>query len=419
MEQHPVPQNISSFQFKLIGDITLKQFSYCAGGVIIAFLTLRIPLIPDLLRIPLAVLVAAFGFGLAFVPIQERPLDRWLGAFIKSIYAPTQFVWHKDNPLPDFLLDAQSAVAPPPPTPQTPPKPTKQAQEFVASIPKPAPNPTPTPAPQPFKPVPPKPQSWTIGAPAVKSAPVPNAPGTAKSVTGQRIVFEEPKKPTPPPAVASQQVERLKSSYQELEKRLNAQMQLMQDELQKGNVTKERFTQLQQLLSQLLSEKDRMSKELIELRKQLETKGNEATVRPTQYKTMPQETTSTVKIVPPSIAMRVGVPQLTTYPNVITGIVKDSKGILLPAIILTVKDKDELPVRALKTNKLGQFAASTPLANGTYIIEVEDPKKMFRFERIEVQLSNQVLPPLEISAISERDVMRQKLSQEIFGKNNI
>ncbi|EKD47460.1 MAG: hypothetical protein ACD_66C00049G0001, partial [uncultured bacterium] len=28
MEQHPVPQNVTGFQFKLIGDITLKQFAY-------------------------------------------------------------------------------------------------------------------------------------------------------------------------------------------------------------------------------------------------------------------------------------------------------------------------------------------------------------------------------------------------------
>jgi hypothetical protein len=92
---------------------------------------------------------------------------------------------------------------------------------------------------------------------------------------------------------------------------------------------------------------------------------------------------------------------------------------LLPNLIITVKDKDGVPVRALKSNKLGQFAASTPLSNGVYIIEVEDAKHTYDFNRIEVALSGNVLPPLEISAISQRDIVRQKLSRELFGGNGI
>jgi hypothetical protein len=110
---------------------------------------------------------------------------------------------------------------------------------------------------------------------------------------------------------------------------------------------------------------------------------------------------------------------LTSYPNVVTGIIKDGSNVQLPGLIITVKDKDGVPVRALKTNMLGQFAASTPLANGTYIIEVEDPKNKYQFNRIEVTLSGLVLPPLEISAVSPRDIMRAKLTQEIFGKNTL
>ncbi len=439
MEQHPVPQNISSFQFKLIGDITLKQFSYVAGGVILAYVVWKLPLLPALIQVPLAVLTAVLGVGLAFFPVQERPLDRWLGAFIKSIYAPTQFVWRKHNQPPEILSTAP--VTPPQivPPPKVNPVPTPVAREYVATIPqKPAP-PKPAPpkvvlppppppkvmAPPPltqFKPLPKPVIGWTVGGPPPKSKSSIPAPTTANNtpVTGQRVVFEEK---TQPQVIGdakpnTRQVEMLKSSYQELEKRLNTQMQTMQQELAQGNVTKERFMELQQLLTQLLSEKERMSNELVLLRKQVEATEKSAAIRPTEYKTLPQERT-TVKIVPPAIAVKMGVPQLTEYPNVVTGFIKDSQGNLLPNIILTVKDKDGLPVRALKTNKLGQFAASTPLQNGVYIIEIEDPKKAYRFERIEVSLSNQVLPPLEISAFSEKDMMRQKLAQEIFSKNTL
>ena len=35
METHPVPQNISSYEFRLVGDMTLKQFLYLAGGILL------------------------------------------------------------------------------------------------------------------------------------------------------------------------------------------------------------------------------------------------------------------------------------------------------------------------------------------------------------------------------------------------
>ena len=92
MEQHPIPQNVTGFQFKLIGDITLKQFGYVAGGLILAYLATKISFVPALLSYPLAAVCALLGIGLAFVPIEERPLDRWLVSFFKSVYAPTQYV---------------------------------------------------------------------------------------------------------------------------------------------------------------------------------------------------------------------------------------------------------------------------------------------------------------------------------------
>jgi len=140
-------------------------------------------------------------------------------------------------------------------------------------------------------------------------------------------------------------------------------------------------------------------------------------VRPSAY---PQPPASPqVKVIPSNMAVRVGIPQLTSYPNTMTGIIKDGEGNTLPNILVTVKDKEGVPVRALKTNKLGQFAASTPLPNGTYIIEAEDPKKIFSFQQVEVMLTGKALSPLEVSAISHKDEMRQKLSQEIFGQKTI
>jgi len=97
MEQHPIPQQISSYEFKLVGEMTLKQFGKAAGGIVIALVINSAPIIA-LLRWPLAFIFAVGGLMLAFVPFQDRPLETWLLAFLKSIYNPTIFLYKKRTP---------------------------------------------------------------------------------------------------------------------------------------------------------------------------------------------------------------------------------------------------------------------------------------------------------------------------------
>ena len=124
-------------------------------------------------------------------------------------------------------------------------------------------------------------------------------------------------------------------------------------------------------------------------------------------------------MVPQNLAQKKGIPYLTTMPNVVTGIVKTAEGEFLPGIMVTVKDKGDMPVRALKTNKLGQFASSSPLTNGIYRIEIEDMQKRYTFDVIEIALSGGVVPPLEISAKSKRDLLRAQLHKELFGTQEL
>src|SRR5688572_16610909 len=106
MEQHPVPQNVTTFQFRLIGDMTIKQFGYLAGGAILAYISYKLP-VPFFFSWPLAFVFALGGVGFAFVPVEERPMDIWVMSFIKNIYSPTQFVWSHQP-------DAPAPVATPP-----------------------------------------------------------------------------------------------------------------------------------------------------------------------------------------------------------------------------------------------------------------------------------------------------------------
>jgi hypothetical protein len=94
MEQHPIPQQITSYEFKLVGEMTIKQFGKAAGGIILALLLNSTKLV-FFVKWPIMFVLAGGGLAMAFVPFQDRPLETWLAAFIKSIYNPTIYLYHK------------------------------------------------------------------------------------------------------------------------------------------------------------------------------------------------------------------------------------------------------------------------------------------------------------------------------------
>jgi hypothetical protein len=116
MEQHPIPQNVSSYQFKLVGDMTLKQFFQLAGGFLVALIFYSVPLI-GIVKWPFVIISAVLGVALAFLPLEERPLERWIFAFFKAIYTPTEFFWKKSTAPTKFFQN--EAVGAPPTTAST------------------------------------------------------------------------------------------------------------------------------------------------------------------------------------------------------------------------------------------------------------------------------------------------------------
>lgn len=102
MIQHPIPQNVTSYQFRLIGDMTIKQFIFLSIGVAGAVLFYYSNLF-FFFKWLLIILSAMSGFAVAFIPFEERPLDQWLINYIKAIYRPTYFVWRKQPTLPDYF----------------------------------------------------------------------------------------------------------------------------------------------------------------------------------------------------------------------------------------------------------------------------------------------------------------------------
>lgn len=135
MEQHPIPQAITSYEFRLVGEMTLKQFVKLAAGLGLAFLFYVSPL-PFYLKWPLILIFAGLGTALAFVPIEGRPLETWIVAFIKAIYSPTEYIYHKLGELPEFL-EQPAVVRPPTPALITPQPTSSRAKlaEYLGTLP--------------------------------------------------------------------------------------------------------------------------------------------------------------------------------------------------------------------------------------------------------------------------------------------
>lgn len=106
--QHPVPQNIMDVEFKLIGDLTMRQFAYLLVFGLSAYISYLV--IIGIFKWPIVITLALLGIGLAFVPIEERGLDEWIVNFVKAINSPTQRVWKKEPQIPSAFLYDNIAV---------------------------------------------------------------------------------------------------------------------------------------------------------------------------------------------------------------------------------------------------------------------------------------------------------------------
>lgn len=103
MKEHAIPQDITGYKFHIVGNMTLKQFAETALGVVIAFFIYKTNLIAPV-KWTLAIFSAALGAMLAFMPIEERPLDHWFLTFFTILYKPTKYYWKKRSKVPEAFL---------------------------------------------------------------------------------------------------------------------------------------------------------------------------------------------------------------------------------------------------------------------------------------------------------------------------
>ncbi len=518
MEQHPVPQHIASFQFKLFGNLTIRQFVTLAIPMSVAAL-IFFSNIAVVIRLPLSVLLGLFGLFISLVPVSGRPFEKWLAAFIRAIFSPTQRIWIKEEKVPEFIKIISSPpikkISEPesitavgkerllayvrslPKENLTPldikehlaiqrlalgegPKGTEEGQlppailwpggeppeipyHFRSSIPQVEEIPltgTIQAGEQPFDETrmrivaaPRPPETPVVGSvdqvkisthakpyilPGVekklknRGAPRPQAHLASETNFAQELVIpiQTPDKNirlvhgvgktrvrklhfAPPANFDLSKLpihgERRFEISEELKKRLRFESSLWQESV--PPVPPEGLSQAspaQEPVGQIPPEKKVTASQGVPKVTQFVPRANVNLETPPDVSLRPQETELTDSKIsisrqkskgvplPSSMLERAQMVPLTNKPNVLSGLVTAGDGSPLVGVILTVRDINGIPLRALKTNKLGQFLSATPLANGQYSIEIEDG--ISNFKPIMITLTGQVLAPLEIKA---------------------
>lgn len=512
MDQHPIPQDVTGFQFKLIGTMTVKQFGYVATGVILAVVLFYTPLgglfgiMTKIIFIPL---LAGSGVFVAFVPIEGRPVDVMTSNFFKAVFSPNQYVYRKAGRQFSFSTLDLTPVVKDPAAEQKVASTTASVklkeqnkkgarlQAYLQSNRDTVKNPLDQKeltmlSSLGLPPPPPKPAAGTTTASAdhaKHTAPVKHAvPGhTAVATYTAAANHAVPATQHPAPAhpspiktstatpvaqaaaaaLATPAAPVAKPTEQTLVKQETALQQQLQAAKQEETTTHapaahQKVLNLEKELADLHAQKQRLEQELVSLKTQLAPSAptaqplQQATVHapaasavptpaPSQVPQQPATNLSTPAPHPAAPAMvakpapmpapaapqtpppavvpasqyaktlaqpapaKVDMPKVSDTPNVVVGTVKDPRGNILPNILVEVKDKDGNPVRAFKTNALGQFASATPLAKGVYTIELDDPKKQHQFDAIQITANNQIMLPIEITSHDAREELRKQL----------
>lgn len=348
MEPHPIPQDVTSFQFHLVGDMTLKQFMYLAIGsgiayLLFVFLAHSYPLVAW----PIIILSVLSGVAFAFLPIGFRPLDHWLAAFLKAIYSPTKRVWKKDKKTfkEDPLFNSRLVT-------------------YLSSL---------------------QPVSEQLRKTQNISIPVNQNVRTADNLTNRPADL-----PT---------TDELGKTVDLARQAQNLQLRIIQNERILNQIQSEANQSTvvpvdwSQQVNKIMIDLQNLITQASQVRQQLDaiTKSEQPLTQPIDSEALKEK----VKIVIPTKPKQTQV-ALTTFPNVISGVIKDNSGDYLEGAIAVIYDKEGLPVRALKTNKLGQFSGSTPLPNGTYKLMIE--KDNYNFDVLQIELTGELLPSLMIAS---------------------
>lgn len=419
MDQHPIPQNVTGFQFKLIGAMTVKQFGYVAVGVIGAFIVYSLPIKGVLglfLKATLIPLFGASGAIIAFLPIDGRPVDVMAGNFLKALLSPNQYIYRKNaNKFSFSSIASQKKNVPSHDKKGTSLTPQQQMTNdrglalqkiLITNAAKSTNNP----------------QDAREAAflSAISKNTLPEITLTTSPLSKPAPVTLPPLqnlKPTAPQPTVQKEV--APEVLQEKETSLKKQLEFAKKEEAAQHAPSElsalhqKTLELEKQVAEIHTQKSQLEQEILKLKSQLRVQQAPVPSITSSKKApdpIPGKVTQAahVRSVPKELNKKMGL-LVSDTPNVVAGVVKDARGNVLPNILVEIKDKDNNPVRAFKTNSLGNFASATPLSIGNYSITLEDPKKLHTFDEIKITANGQIMLPIEIISYDKREELRKEL----------
>ncbi len=317
----------------------------------------------------------------------------------------------KQQPTPSTAPDTKPAANAPQPVPSTKPKPASP------TLPQDKPQ-----QPPPSQPSPPASDSHETNAELSKSLDA--ITHIRQQIQSQEQKLKQLEQQTP--QGQQEDIDTEQKTKEALVKNLDQAIQNTQTELQTyaampgANTTildglKKQFRQQKELFNRLVHERDLLAKKKEALKekaleeqkakKQLDSLQQQHEQLAQQYPVASSQAAASPSSPPPTAASaprpaptqaptKVVMPAITKQPNAINGIVQNAQGKMITEAIVIIKAADQRPLRALKTNELGQFWITTALENGDYEIQTE--KDDLSFGTIKIHLDGSVVEPILI-----------------------
>jgi len=317
MEQHPIPQQISSYEFKLVGEMTLKQFGKLAVGIVLGLILFSSGF-PFLIKWFLIILCVGGGAASAFVPYQDRPLEVWFSYLIKRVYSPTIYLYRKKSD-PNWLdLNEQFKMGKKKKK-KVEMKAKGKVSEFISSLPE-----------------------EDVGT------------GLGKIKINKRKAEVDEK-------------EKLRRKYESGAEKLQV--------IETKTGTKKIVEKAEKIpQDEVLPEEQGVAGLDLQRRVSQATADAEHS--------------------------RIPMPKTPSIPNIIVGMVFDEGGKIVESAIVEVQDLKGNPMRALRTNALGQFQTASPLRSEEYVVITE--KEGISFDILKIKLTGKIVQPIKIKARSAK-----------------
>lgn len=383
MREHPIPQDITSYRFHIIGNMTLKQFGELALGVILAVVVYATNL-PALIKAPFIVIFIIAGVVAAFVPIAERPLDHWILTFFKVLYKPTLYFWKKDPHIPIAFTYTSSTTVITEPEIDLNPARRQRIKEYISSVSYSKPNPSDY---EPDEQL--HMQSIlsafdTVAVVSQQTTITQEKPSLDVRVRPMRI-NDETLDNLPMNQIATyadQHLGQVTITYdQSPAKTQDPNKQILGTDQVAQNIEIPE-TEAKHVAEQILPEDQTVNQQQL---------ASEAR----SYQEQAQDQSAQQLISDTALYnSNLPFPTVSTTPNKPVGMVLSEKNDLIVGAIVEIKTMTGTIARAVKTNALGQFFITTPLENGVYAIEVE--KTGYSFAPKQLALNGSVVPPLEL-----------------------